>query len=153
MANAILNFHFDFPHPSLTGVRAWLVILLFLLLWYSDNWLQEYLPGLRNQVLDAFAEGKGDLDEETVSDFNLINLKFRWESNTNINGLHSINDWKLFACYNLIRNVHLLFMWDWKSNRKVKFVSQITALINWSFDIDIEDEGALVEVEKLVCNP
>ena len=40
-----------------------------------------------------------------------------------------------------------------KGNRKVKFVSQITALINWSFDIDIEDEGALVEVEKLVCNP
>ena len=44
-------------------------------------------------------------------------------------------------------------MGDLKSNRKVKFVSQITALINWSFDIDIEDEGALVEVEKLVCNP
>jgi len=48
--------------------------------------MQEYLPGLRNQVLDAFAEGKGELDEETI-----------------------------------------------------------TALINWSFDIDIEDEGALVE--------
>ena len=40
-------------------------------------------------MLDAFAEGNGELDEETVSDFNLISSTFRRESNINIDSLLS----------------------------------------------------------------
>ena len=64
---------------------------------------------MRDRIVEAWVEGRGDLDAETVGIF------------------------KTF--YPALKLMFFYF-----------FLLQIAGFIGWSFDINIDDEGALVEV-------